>query len=65
MTYNEKTKLNTYRWMKAHPERLRETRKKWVNIHYQNNKEKVLEYKKKYYIYKKECERLRNIELFE
>jgi hypothetical protein len=27
MTYNEKKKLNTYRWMKAHPERLREIRK--------------------------------------
>jgi hypothetical protein len=62
MTYNEKTKLATYAWMKAHPERFRNIRKKGVNIHYQNNKEKVLNYKRKYYIYKKECESLRNIE---
>jgi hypothetical protein len=36
-----------------------------MKAHYQNNKEKFLEYKRKYYIYKKECKRLRNIELFE
>lgn len=49
------------RWREKNREAYNESQLKFANRYYQNNKEKVLAYKKDYYVYKKEAERFRNI----
>jgi hypothetical protein len=52
------------RWRQSHCEQYNAYQLELSNKYYQENKEKVLEYKKKKYIYDKQCEILRKILLF-
>ena len=49
------------RWRQSHREQYNAYQLELSNKYYQENKEKVLEYKKKKYIYEKQCEILRKI----
>ena len=49
------------RWRQSHREQYNAYQLELSNKYYQENKEKVLEYKKKKYIYDEQCEILRNI----
>jgi hypothetical protein len=49
------------RWRETHREAYNKYQLDLSNKYYQENKEKVLEYKKKKYIYEKQCEILRGI----
>ena len=49
------------RWREKNREAYNKAQLKFVNKYYENNKQKVLDYKREYYIYKKEASRLMNI----
>ncbi len=49
------------KWRDLHREEYNKYQLELANKYYQENKQKVLEYKKKKYIYDKQCEILRNI----
>ncbi len=49
------------KWRETHREEYNKYQLELSNKYYQKNKEKVLEYKKKKYVYEKQCEIFRNI----
>lgn len=61
--YSWRSKLNTYRWRKLHPEATREQSRDSSQTYYDTHRELVLEKAHKRYAYAKEGERLRKIDL--
>jgi hypothetical protein len=59
----EAQKRAQQRWRETHREAYNACQLKFSDKYYQDNKDKVLEYKRKNYIYKKQCEIFRNIEI--
>ena len=63
--YNDAQKRATYKWVEKNREKVNLYNNLYSKLkYYEDHKEERREYARKNYRYKKECERLRNIDTF-
>ena len=65
MRYNQETKEIIYKWRQGNQEVYRKVVREGVRRYADKNKEKIADYKRKFYRHKLEWDRLRNINIFE